>query len=139
MVLTLRNFLLTVLITLASAFGAHGACLFSEAASPFCSAPRVIAGSAGQHVVLMDVSTSTSTASMACTGLRVGNVVYFRVTPQVTGYMTVSTCHPMTLYDTVLEVLKGDCEFLAQVACNDDSTDAYCDSSCSSRPSKVRF
>jgi len=116
------------------------ACLFTESATPYCSSPRVIPGTEGQHVVLMDVSTSTSTASMSCSSYTVGNLVHFSVTPAVTGWVTVSTCHPMTMYDTVLDVFDGSgCELFNRVACNDDSTDAYCDSSCTGRPSKVTF
>ena len=122
------------------ASSANGSCLFTEPASRYCHLAREIPGSVGQHVVLMDASSATDTASMSCSSNVVGNVVYFLVRPSVSGQVTVSTCHPMTMYDTVLDVSTGElCEFSNTVVCNDDSYDAYCDYSCSGLASKVTF
>ena len=119
-----------------------GACLFTEAATPSCSSPHVIPGTVGQHVVLMDVSTSTTKTKMSCsTTYEAGNIVYFTVTPDVTGWVTVSTCHPMTSYNTVLDVFAGTgCELFTVTVCNYNSYDAYCGNNCSAGgPSKVSF
>lgn len=134
-----RFFIGLVLLLVFSSSGS-AVCLYTEPASPSCSSPRVISGTVGQHVVLMDVSTSSTPATMGCSSSPTGNVVYFKVTPVVTGYVTVSTCHPMTMYDTVMDVFSGSgCELFTPIACNDDSSDEYCDSSCSGRAGKIRF
>ena len=108
-----------VLSTVSFAFGQT--CAFSEPASSNCYYPRVIPGTVGHHVVLMDVHAATGTGTLC--DRAVGNKVYFSVTPEISGYMTVSTCHPMTMYDTVLEVATGVefCEQGTVVACNDDA------------------
>ena len=131
---------IVLLVLLAGPSIASGqSCLFSEPASSNCLAPRVISGSEGHHVVLMDVHDASDTGTIC--NVSVGHKVYFSVTPEVGGPMTVTTCHPMTMYDTVLQVATHVelCETGDIIACNDDSSDPYCGSSCSGRASKVTF
>lgn len=131
-----------ILFGLAS-FSFGQSCPFTEPASSNCLYPRVISGAVGQHVVLMDTHAASGTMPLSCTS-NAGNMVYFRVTPEVTGWMTVSTCHPMTAYDTVLEVASG-VEFCSGgniIACNDDASpsDPACNNACgTNRSSKVTF
>ena len=75
-------------------------CPYAEPATDSCTAARVVPGTVGHHVVMMDVSTATGT-NTAC-NVSFGKTVWFEVTPQVSGPMTVSTCHPGTSYDTVV-------------------------------------
>ncbi len=80
--------------------GAAQSCNYGEPASADPLNPRTIDGSNGQHVVLMDCYAATDTSFIG--GVYVGNVTYFAITPDVTGTMIVSTCHPNTLFDTVV-------------------------------------
>ncbi len=127
-------------LVLSAASSAHGyTCAFSEQAT---GSTRQVPGTVGHHVVLMDVQTSLSTGYID--GKYVGNIVTFCVTPDVTGWMTVSTCHPATAYDTVLEVNtggEGGCcgEFPTIVAVNDDTYDPGCPQNCNGSASKVTF
>jgi hypothetical protein len=114
-------------------------CAFSEPASSNCAYPREISGAVGHHVVMMDAHTATDTGTLC--SVSVGSMVYFSVTPDVSGPLTVSTCHPSTMYDTVLEVTT-DWEFCSPgtlVACNDDFSDENCPSLCNGRPSQLTF
>ena len=80
-------------------------CAGSEPASGNCLYPRDISGAVGHHVVLMDTQSATGTGTLC--GSPVGDIVYFTVTPDVTGWVSVSSCHPMTMFDTVIEVTTG--------------------------------
>ena len=120
-------------------------CPYGESASSNCLSPRTIAGWPGQHVVLMDVYGASETGSLynGYAYVNVGNLVYFSVTPEVTGNITVSTCHPHTLYDTVVDVVSGQ-EFCSGGTIhggNDDYSagECYVDCSGSNRASQVTF
>jgi hypothetical protein len=72
--------------------------------------------------------------------VQTGHTVWFQVTPTVNGYLTFSTCHSATTYDTVLEVYQGgeaSCEFMTSVACNDDTPLSGCANGCSAYGSTV--
>jgi hypothetical protein len=100
----------------------------------------VISGDVGQHVVLMDASAATGVTAYC--GMTVGHTVWFQVTPTVTGPVTISTCHPATTYDTVLEVWSGgdaECNVMADVDCNDDTIAPECANGCSGTGSRVTF
>ncbi|MBI4580825.1 MAG: hypothetical protein HY718_14045 [Planctomycetes bacterium] len=116
-----------------------GSCNFSEPAAASCISPRVIAGGPGQHVVMMDAQSAGGTGTIC--GVAVGHIVYFEVTPEVNGPITVSTCHPATAYDTVLGVyIPGElCELSQEVACNDDTLGDDCPANCTGRASRVTF
>jgi len=115
-------------------------CVLGEPPSDFCAVPRVISGDVGQHVVLMDASAATGVTAYC--GMIVGHTVWFQVTPTVTGPVTISTCHPATTYDTVLEVWSGgdaECNLMADVDCNDDTSAPECANGCSGTGSRVTF
>ena len=121
---------------------AHGqSCPFyAEPAVTYCGFPQVISGTPGQHVVYVDSSGSALSTSLC--GSSVTNVAWFEVTPTVTGPMTISTCHPMTAYDTVLTVYSGgnsECQGMTEVGCNDDTADPLCDNGCSYRGSVINI
>jgi len=113
------------------------------AATPVCTDARVISGAIGQHVVLMDAAGSATTGTVG--GTAAGNIVYFSVTPEVSGTVTVSTCSPFTNYDTILEVLEKSGEFCdissISLAWNDDTTAPECNAGCAgeNRASMVSF
>ncbi|MBI4717998.1 MAG: hypothetical protein HY763_09360 [Planctomycetes bacterium] len=113
-------------------------CPFGEPPTPDCMQPRVIPGYEGQHVVLMDVSP-VGVNNPLCQ-VQSGHIVWFEVTPEVGGPMTITTCHPGTGYDTVLEVWEGGddrCEFMTPEDCNDDTNEPACASGCSGAGSRV--
>ncbi len=113
-------------------------CVVGEPATGDCTSPRQILGTPGQHVVLMDVANSVLTGSTC--GLFATNRAWFEVTPTVSGPMTISTCHPNTSYDTVLEVYSGGdsgCDFMLLEQCIDDTNSTACDNGCSSLGSTV--
>lgn len=113
-------------------------CVFTEPPTPNCGSPRVIPGWEGQHVVLMDAATAGGTASRC--GVPTGHEVWFEVIPDVSGPMTISTCHPSTSFDTVIQAFAGsDCAMMIQMECNDDVPDVECDNGCSGRGSKLTF
>ena len=132
--------MLFCLVLICPAFTYGQSCPYGESPSSNCSSPRTIAGWPGQHVVLMDVNNATGTDTLC--GVSAGNIVYFSVTPEVTGLITVSTCHPHTMYDTVIEVVSGT-EFCGGtfVDCNDDTNNGECHIDCSgaNRASEVTF
>ncbi len=116
----LRTVLASVVIAGGAAASAQ-VCVVAEPATPLCTSPRVISGAPGHHVVMMDVSTSASTSTLC--GVSTSHNVWFEVTPIASGPMTITTCHPNTAYDTVLQVYSGGdagCDFLVEEACNDD-------------------
>ncbi len=107
-------------------------CVIGEPPTGGCTQPRQISGTPGQHVVLMD-TTNAIGLSTTCSVLA-GKRVWFEVTPTLNGLMTISTCHPNTSYDTVLEVFSGGdagCDFMTPVGCNDDTSTSECDNGCS--------
>jgi len=117
-------------------------CVLSEPAVS-CSVAREIPGTPGQHVVLVDAANTFGLWTASC-GFNVGKPAWFQVTPTVSGPITLSTCHPATSFDTVIEVFSGGdsgCEFMTSVACNDDATGPECVTSCGSgfRASRVTF
>jgi len=118
-------------------------CVMSEPATSSCEFARTIPGTPGQHVVLVDASNAVGNGSGSC-GFNVGRFAWFRVTPGVSGPITLSTCHPATTYDTVIEVFSGGdagCNFMNSVACNDDGGGLACVTPCEpgSRASRVTF
>ena len=115
-------------------------CVSVEPPATGCDIPRVISGAVGHHIVMMDVSTATGTSTI-CNGIFTTHNVWFEVTPDISGPMTITTCHPATQYDTVLQVYSGgdaQCDFMVEDTCNDD--DQYgtgCTSGCGPRSSTV--
>ncbi len=105
-------------------------------------APRVVAGQRGTHTVVMDVTNAIGGFQMAC-GFNVGRAVWFEVTPDVSGQLTFTTCHPSTSFDTVIQPWKssGDCEFPVRLddLCVDDSETATCDNGCQAFGGNVSF
>ncbi len=117
-------------------------CVLGEPPSDFCDAARIISGQEGQHVVLMDVHQATSSPGQGSCGTNLGHTVWFSVTPEVSGLMTISTCHPATGFDTVLDVYRGGdsgCEFMIPVQCVDDSYSPDCYGDCLGQRSEVSF
>ena len=118
------------------AFGQR--CAYSEGPVESCGSPRVIPGAPGHHVVYVDTTDSTTPGNLC--GSSVTNVAWFEVYPTVSGPLTISTCHPLTSYDTVLAVYSGgnnECQGWTEEACNDDDPAEGCDNGCSSRSSTV--
>jgi len=118
-------------------------CPLAEPPSDFCSTARVIPGDVGQHVVLMDVTNATGGDGdvFTCTP-NPGHIVWFEVTPQVSGPLTFSTCHPATSYDTVVQSFVGSqCQamWIADGGCNDDTPAPECANGCSGAGSVVSF
>lgn len=117
-------------------------CSYSEPSADFCTVPRVVSGDPGQHVVLMDASTATGELTFC--NVSVGRTVWFQVNPTVSGPITISTCHPATLFDTLLQVWSGgddECNLMTPVepGCNDDTAAPECANGCSGAGSKVTF
>ena len=103
-----------------------------------CSDALVIDGSIGHHVVFMDATTATPGGTQVYT--TAGHTVWFSVTPEVSAPMTITTCHPYTKYDTILEVYSGGdsgCEFMTLVAWDDDTTLPECINDCSNYSSSI--
>lgn len=115
-------------------------CIGTEPPATGCDVARVIPGTQGHHIVMVDVSTATGTSTI-CNGIFTGNNVWFDVTPDVSGPMTITTCHPVTQYDTVLQVYSGgdsNCDFMTTETCNDDDSFGLgCTSGCGPRSSTV--
>lgn len=115
-------------------------CVHGEPPTDACTVPRVISGDVGQHVILMDAFAATG--ALTYCGSPVGHTVWFQVTPTVTGPVSISTCHPATSYDTVLQVWSGgddECNLMTEVACNDDTISPECANGCSGSGSRVTF
>ncbi len=126
---------LATLLLVAFPYGAAAqSCNYGEPPSSNPANPRVIDGSNGHHVVLMDCTTATGTGYI--NSVAVSNLVYFRITPLITGPMRMSTCHPNTLYDTVLGLYDAAGNYLDF---NDDSLTAECDHICYGRPSELTY
>ncbi len=118
----------------------EGQCVLSEPATSVCGAARVIPGTPGQHVVLMDVVNSTAVWQPSCSGLQANQLVWFTVTPTVTGPITLSTCHPATGFDTAIIAFTGgdtNCVGMSETACSDDVLEDRCDNGCSFYGSEV--
>ena len=110
-----------------------------EPAADSCWEPRAIPGAPGTYEIVMDVHAATQDVDATCAG-NIGHTVWFRLIPEVSGLVTVTTCHPHTSYDTVVQVWQGaECEFLSPVDCVDDSPGDRCDNGCSGRGSTVEF
>lgn len=118
-------------------------CVIGEPATPDCAAPRVIPGDVGHHVVYMDASGSGTVVPTCTTGVDMSSVVYFVVTPNASGQITVSTCHPNTSYDTVLRAYSGgtpgSCLNWSEIACIDDVAEPACSNGCSFYGGRVTF
>jgi len=113
-------------------------CPDAEPPSDSCSSARVIPGAPGRYEVRMDVGTASGVETHC--GVLTGHTVWFEVTPTANGYITFTTCHPATTYDTVIEAYQGgdsSCEFMTSVACNDDSQFPSCVNGCSAYGSTV--
>lgn len=140
----MQRLVLLMIVVLSGGFSVRTwgqSCILGEAPSDFCTAPRVIPGNEGQHVVLMDVHNATGPGEVQCNFI-VGRTVWFSVTPAISGPVTISTCHPATSFDTVLEVFSGGdgaCASMTPVACNDDTADPLCTNGCSGAGSTVTF
>ena len=128
---------------LAAVTPAHGQCI-GEVPSDSPCFPRVIPGAAGVYDVTMDLTNATVDYMPAC-GVKVGQQVWFEVTPVSSGTVTFTTCRPTTGFDTVVQVYRdgGDCEFPVRLddLCVDDSVGAECTNACapSPRASTVTF
>jgi hypothetical protein len=119
----------------------RGQCPGGESPSDFCDTARVLSGSAGTQVIVMNTSAATATSESAC-GVPIGHSVWFVINPSVSGLVTFTTCHPSTTYDTVVDVFAGGssmCEFMTAVTCNDDTPLSECGNGCSAFGSTVRF
>ncbi len=96
--------------------------------------PRIISGQPGTHSVVMDVTNAAGSFAMSC-GFNPGHVVWFQVTPVISGLLTFNSCHPSTSFDTVIQpwTASGDCEFPVRLdeLCTDDTETAACDNGCS--------
>jgi len=109
-----------------------------------CQLARELPGSAGTHSVAIDATDAVvlPMQSLPTCGTNVGHTVWFKVTPEVTGPVTFSTCAPGTTYDTVVQAWSGSCQsLLVNQACNDDFSDPACVNACSAGPvaSEVSF
>jgi hypothetical protein len=124
--------------TVLTAGAAAQTCTYGEPASGVCAYPRVVEGSPGQHMVLMDCQDAAGDGHIS--GIYVGNLVYFEVTPEVSGPMTVSTCHPNTLYDTVISLnQRGElCEF-EMLTYSDDAYFLQCAPHCTGYTSEFTY
>ncbi|MGD8396375.1 MAG: T9SS type A sorting domain-containing protein [Candidatus Eiseniibacteriota bacterium] len=136
--------LLTIVYTavLAPAVTAQ-TCVGSIAGDPYadCTTPLVIPGDVGQHVRYVDVSGLPGGLSPSC-GQPTGRKVWFEIVPEASGPLAISTCHPATTYDTVLEVWSGgdpQCGLMTLVDCSDDVQTQSCDNGCSFYGSIVSF
>ena len=124
----------SLVVTVLSTFGSMARaqdCALGEPPSVACSDARVISGEPGQHIVITDVSGIAGGGSLC--GVPAGHTAWFELTPTVTGPITISTCHPSTSYDTVLEVFNGGddlCNSVTSVACTNDSAGAPCNNGC---------
>ena len=134
------RFALLILVTLGSCILAAQGQTCPGALDPtdFCSDAYVIDGSVGHHLVYMDATTATPGGTTIYT--TAGHTVWFSVTPEVSAPMTITTCHPYTKYDTILEVYSGGdsgCEFMTLVAYDDDTLLPECLNVCSNYDSSV--
>jgi len=135
-----RIVVVTGIALLANSVAQAQQCPNAEPAADFCSSARVVPGTVGHHVVWMDASTATDT-NTGC-NVSFGKTVWFEVTPQINGPVTVSTCHPGTSYDTVVQVHRGgdaNCEMMTLVDCEDDTAIAECNNGCSGYGSVITF
>lgn len=134
-----HQFMVAVLCGMAlAANSAAQTCFYGEPAAAQCLDPRVIDGAEGQHMVLMDCDDATADGYIA--DIYVGNLVYFEVTPLVSGPMTVSTCYQYTQYDTVISLnTRGEfCEF-QQLTYSDDAYFTNCDAHCTGYTSQLTY
>ncbi len=121
--------------------GGTGTCVLSDPAVSGCDMATVIPGTPGQHVLLVDASNAIGLRSTSC-GPDAENMAWFEVTPDVSGPITLSTCHPSTTYDTLIEVFSGgdnNCDFMTAIACDDDTADPLCDNGCAFQSARVTF
>jgi hypothetical protein len=106
-----------------------------------CTTPLVIPGDVGQHVRYVDVAGLPSGTVQRC-AQPAGREVWFEIVPDASGPIEISTCHPATTYDTVLEVWRGgdaQCDFMILVDCSDDVPTESCNNGCSFYGSIVSF
>lgn len=133
------RWMVCVSVMISAGSTAYGqSCAYSEGPVQSCGFPRTIDGTPGQHVVYVDTSTSTTSTTLC--GRSVTNVAWFEVRPTVSGPLTISTCHPLTSYDTVLTVYSGgntECQGMDEIDCDDDDPAEGCDNGCSYRASTV--
>ncbi len=102
-----------------------------------CSEAIDLPGTQGTHEFTVDVQDAEVLMSEPlpqCVTPAIGHSVWFKVTPQISGPLTFSTCHPNTTFDTVIQAYlfgSGCTGFSTLVACNDDfTTDAQCANGC---------
>ena len=132
--------LVSAIMALGCAIGIAVAQTCPSALDPtdFCADAHVIDGSIGHHIVYMDATNATAGGTQVYTSA--GHTVWFSVTPEVSAPMTITTCHPYTKYDTILEVFSGgdsQCEFMSLVAWDDDTVLPECINGCSNYGSSV--
>ena len=130
---------MTLVVALCAAVPSYGqSCNYGESASGNCLSPRVIPGDVGQHVVLMDARAATNTGVIG--NVSVGNIVYFEFVPAVSGPVTISTCHPNTLYDTVVGLYRRLelCQFQLETY-NDDTYSDDCTAHCTGSSSQFTW
>lgn len=124
---------IVVVFTAAGAMAAQAVGQCGEAATDSSCNPRVMPGTPGLHEVVMGVASAAPDYVMAC-GYNPGHVVWFQTTPQQSGTLIFSTCHPATSYDTVLQAWRGtgDCEFPQRLdaLCVDDTPVTGCANGC---------
>ena len=101
-----------------------------------CKSARQISGKPGTHEVLVDATDAVvlpEETAPFCVPSDTGNTVWFSLMPAISGLLTLSTCHPNTSYDTVIEAYTGDCQgVLSSVSCLDDTEEPECVDDCSS-------
>ncbi|MFO0838057.1 MAG: hypothetical protein U1D55_05975 [Phycisphaerae bacterium] len=134
------QFAITGILTVFAACAARGQC--GEPPADSSCNPRLLSGAPGSQEVIMDVTNATTDYAMAC-GVNVGKSVWFRIAPAQSGTLTVSTCHPYTSFDTVVQVWRdtGDCEFPQRIdaLCVDDTVTPACANGCSAFATTVTF
>lgn len=135
-----RNLVLiaAVFVVPCHALAVDDLCLYAQPSTDYCSCAYLIPGTVGHHVVIMDVTNATGGDTDHYTNA--GHTVWFEVTPAVSGPMTISTCHPATRYDTVLEVYSGGdwlCLGMTLVDYVDDTADPECEIDCEGRASSL--
>lgn len=138
---TRRCLIVAVALAATGAFAAGAVAQCGEAATDSSCNPRVMPGTPGLHEVVMGVATATPDYHMSCT-FNAGHAVWFQTTPQQSGMLVFSTCHPSTSYDTVLQAWRStyDCEFPQSLSlCVDDTPVTGCANGCSYYGGTISF
>jgi hypothetical protein len=103
-----------------------------------CALAQSLPTTLGIHELFYDVRDAfrlPNEPDPTCVGPALGHTVWFELTPPSNLNVEFSTCHSNTTYDTVVDVLTGDCGgVLQEVACNDDAIDPGCTTPCDPDP-----